>query len=135
MALAIFGSATSTSLMSRGRSITTDLPMPSARKRAFICPPPPIGIAPWSLATTGAKAELSVNAVTAENDRARTIVVQIERRFPLLFISGALRSLLYRRKARNAVANHIDAAATLGGLLLRPGLRRVEVRDAAKRQR
>src|SRR5213079_3131931 len=32
-ALANFGSATSTSLMSRGRSITTDLPMPSCTKR------------------------------------------------------------------------------------------------------
>jgi hypothetical protein len=36
--LAIFGSATSTSLMSRGKSITIDLPTPSGRKRAFICP-------------------------------------------------------------------------------------------------
>ena len=32
-ALAILGSATSTSLMSRGRSITTDLPIPSGTKR------------------------------------------------------------------------------------------------------
>jgi len=32
-ALANFGSATSTSFTSRGRSITTDLPMPSCTKR------------------------------------------------------------------------------------------------------
>src|SRR5579871_2722529 len=34
-AFAIFGSATSTSLASRGRSIIVDLPMPSERKRVF----------------------------------------------------------------------------------------------------
>src|SRR3982074_2867691 len=34
-ALAILGSAISTSLMSRGRSITTDLPTPSGMKREF----------------------------------------------------------------------------------------------------
>ena len=42
-ALAIFGSATSTSLMSRGRSMTIDFPTPSERKRAFICPSATIG--------------------------------------------------------------------------------------------
>jgi len=34
-ALAIFGSAMRTSLMSRGKSITTDFPTPSGMKREF----------------------------------------------------------------------------------------------------
>jgi len=55
--------------------MTTDLPMPSARKRTLVDPTATTGVA--SAATTGVKAGLSVSAVTAANDRARTKMVRI----------------------------------------------------------
>jgi hypothetical protein len=77
-AFAIFGSATSTSLTSRGKSMITDLPTPSARKRTLADPTVATGAATLSsLASTGVKAGLSVSAATAENDRARTRKVRI----------------------------------------------------------
>src|SRR5271156_1043164 len=89
-ALAILGSATRTSLTSRGRSITTDLPMPSARKRVFAGATAATGVAVASAAITGASVGLSVNAAAAENDSARTRKLRIADVLPLYFISNVL---------------------------------------------
>ena len=90
--MAILGSATSTSLTSRGRSMITDLPMPSDKKayldrsaggnrgRAGI------GIGRDDRRAAG----LSVSAATAENDRARTLNSPHRRLISPHFISGVL---------------------------------------------
>lgn len=67
--------------MSRGKSTTIDLPTPSARKRAFICPSAATGtaVARVSLATAGTMAGESVIAAAAENDSARTAKARIDR--------------------------------------------------------
>src|ERR1700733_8704719 len=85
-AFAIFGSATSTSLTSRGRSRTADLPMPSERKRTF---DDTLGIlevvggtVSVSAAETGARAGVSASA-TAENDKAPTIKLRMDVRLSL----------------------------------------------------
>src|ERR1700729_1081196 len=99
-ALAILGSATSTSLASRGRSTIMDLPTPSARKRSLTGMLAVTGSAATgavvagggtgavvvaggvvtgavSAASTGVRAGLSTSAAAAENDRARTRKVRI----------------------------------------------------------
>src|ERR1700748_973180 len=71
-ALATLGSATSTSLTSRGRSTTTDLPTPSAMKRE----PWPLAeiVIGWgSLAATGGGMRSIESAAAAESDRMQAI--------------------------------------------------------------
>src|ERR1700721_820392 len=105
-AFAIFGSATSTSLASRGKSTIVDLPMTSARKRTLVWALTEIGaVARSSLAAAGAKAAASVSTATAENDKAWIRNVR-NNRFALHFISSVLlvtsvlRSGLRRRRER-----------------------------------
>src|SRR5271154_2711081 len=85
-ALAIFGSATRTSLTSRGKSTIADLPMPSERKRVFggmleVA----AGASSLSAAAAGARPGMSASAI-AENDTALINKVRIEGRLPLLAI-------------------------------------------------
>src|ERR1700694_5177176 len=80
-ALAILGSAISTSLMSRGKSITTDFPIPSGMKRAFRSLPttsiPGALTAParWSLAGVGPIATIPSVVIDAASDAVWIIVV------------------------------------------------------------
>src|SRR5271154_751611 len=86
-AFAIFGSATSTSLTSRGRSMIDDLPTPSERKRVFGVTLGMLevvaGGASLSAAAAGARAEISASAA-AENDKALMSKGRMGVRFPLL---------------------------------------------------
>src|ERR1700684_365859 len=88
-AFAIFGSATSTSLTSRGRSMITDLPTPSARKRVFGGTLGMLetvaGAVSLSVPAAGARPEISAMAA-AENDKALMSKVWIDVRLPLLAI-------------------------------------------------
>jgi len=89
-ALAILGSATSTSFTSRGRSTTTDLPTPSERKRVLTEPRAEVVTESFpesldnslasSLSTSAAKTlgnGLSVSVAMAENNTAPTATVRI----------------------------------------------------------
>ena len=66
--------------------------------------------------------------MTAENDRARTSIVRIDRRFIQLFISS-------RRSITSVSSSGLKRLATLRRLVLGPGFNRVGVHDATKRQR
>src|SRR3977135_1078897 len=84
MALAIFGSEINTSLMSRGRSITTDLPIPSRTKREVASLP-----TTWITASCGlAAAALSAlatqsAAITGTSDAMPISVLQVMSHSPL----------------------------------------------------
>src|ERR1700733_364489 len=86
-AFAIFGSATSTSLTSRGRSMIADLPMPSERKRVFGATLGMLdvvsGAASLSAAAAEARSEIDTSAA-AENDKAPISRVRIDARLRLL---------------------------------------------------
>jgi len=83
IAFAILGSATRTSLASRGRSMTTDLPMPSGRKRDFAGP---------TVATPDTDEESKPHAMASrvENRPAPIEERRIARLFALHFMSGIL---------------------------------------------
>src|SRR5450432_2580884 len=82
-ALAILGSAISTSLMSRGRSITTDFPTPSGMKRAFrslptTSIPGAAAAAPtgrWSLAEVGPIATIPSAVIDVASAAVRVSIV------------------------------------------------------------
>src|SRR6202020_215659 len=86
-AFAIFGSATSTSLTSRGRSMIADLPTPSERKwvfgEALVMLDVVAGAASLSAAVAGAKQEIGASAAV-ENDKALMSTVRIDARLRLL---------------------------------------------------
>src|SRR6516165_10289618 len=92
IAFAILGSATRTSLASRGRSMTTDLPMPSGRKRDFAGPTvaTPDANEESSAARTCTGDEPPAMASRAENRTAPIEGRGIVRLFGLHFMSGIL---------------------------------------------
>src|ERR1700684_4617161 len=112
-ALAIFGSATSTSLTSRGRSRTTDLPTPSGTKREVA------SLA--AIATTGTRGSLgagppATTGVTTPPNAPNRATKLTERISAWDGMCGA--PFLFRRRGRgDAEANHIDAGATVVRLL------------------
>src|SRR3569833_2234841 len=71
-ALAIFGSATSTSFTSSGKSNTTDLPLPSDRKRIFDAL---VETTVASASDASVMTGFIVTAVMAEKERARISAV------------------------------------------------------------
>src|SRR5712692_2522260 len=129
-ALAIFGSATSTSLMSRGRSITTDVPIPSGTNWE-----------PLSLAATwitGARGSAAGARPVAANPKAvinaTSSAVRISDVFPM-FHPPCRRASFRNRRGGDAEANYVETAACafVGDRFGRaPAL---EIDQAAQRQR
>src|ERR1700722_9856422 len=142
-AFAIFGSATSTSLTSRGRSMIDDLPTPSERKRVFGATLGMLevvaGAASLSAAVAGEKPEIGASAA-AKNDKALMIRVRSDVRLPLraMFFVLLVIAPFWSLRCRgawivDAIADHVDAG-TLGRIV---GADRhlVDVGDAAQRER
>src|SRR5271169_1036383 len=103
-ALAIFGSATRTSLTSRGKSTIADLPMPSDRKRVFVGMLEVVaGAASLSAAAAGARSEIKASAIV-ENNRVLINKVRMDVRLPLLaiflvlLVTSILLIILQRRR-------------------------------------
>src|SRR3954452_22122373 len=133
-ALANFGSATSTSLMSRGRSITTDFPMPSCTKRELesepmTCRPPAPGAptAPGSAARAGAAAMHAASAAAVKPPAVS---------FQRAFIPSPLLNSLRRGHGRNAEAHRVNSGALARCAIIVVRKRRFAcIRKAAQRQR
>src|SRR5262249_43802786 len=128
-ALAVVGSATSTSLMSRGSSITTDLPTPSGTKREVASP-----ATSWITGTDGSAAgampaAANPSAMIAATSSVVRISVAFAIKVPLVS------SRLLRRRRADAKPDHVDGAAALVGIVFGADVRIVEVDDAAQRER
>src|SRR5690349_19774156 len=87
-ALAILGSATSTSLVSRGRSITTDLPIPSWTKREDESEPTTRIGAPLGAATPGgiAAGSLASNGCAVPRQARTASVTRVDFHVDILLI-------------------------------------------------
>src|ERR1700704_6240336 len=104
-ALAVVGSATSTSLTSRGSSTTTDFPMPSGTKRelASLLTRRMMG-ATASVASTQVGAVIQDAATTAANKAVRVCV-------RCAIVVSLICSLFNIRHGGDAKANQVDAAS------------------------
>src|SRR6185312_16122426 len=125
-ALAMAGSATSTSLMSAGRSMATDFPIPSGMKRDVASL-----AATW---TTGTRASAAIVAVWTRLEAVRSAASETVRISGPVVMSVSSPRVSPARIAADAEAHDVDAAArraaVVVGLVVLGG-----VRDRAQRQR
>ena len=127
IAFAILGSATRTSLASRGRSMTTDLPMPSGRKRDFAGPtvatPDTDEESSAARICTGDKPHAMASRV--ENRPAPIEERRIARLFALHFMSGILVvTSVTGLAAKASIAGCWRTGSTVAGLSSEPFTRR-----------
>src|SRR5262245_54108277 len=122
MALAIDGSATSTSLTSRGSSTTSDLPIPSGRKRAATSP---AVATPDSAADAGLSAPITASSAATSDATRINALVPISR-FPFL-------GSFWNRYGRHTETDHVQSAA-FAGIVVRI-LRLIGVGKAAQGER
>src|SRR5581483_9860334 len=125
-ALAILGSATSTSFTSPGRSMATDLPMPSAMKRA------PASLSAICVVATYFSAAIAAefSAVAAPSMRSARQAMRIGA-FDIIPLVPVF--LSWRRHRADTEANHVDGISlALVGIV---GLAFAGVGDAAQRER